>query len=935
MKRLRPARLALPLLLVAVLTSAAAAQEPATRPTRGTASYDGRSVIIDGKPVLVYSGAFHYFRCPKPLWRDRFEKIKAAGFNAVETYVPWNDHEIDRPTNVNDTSNIDLTDLKDWLRMAQDEFGLYTIVRPGPYICAEWAGGGFPGWLLDERPEMPQEKPWLRTADPKYLAWCKHWFDAVCPVIAAEQVTRKPAGRPGVILFQIENEYDFYPNVSDDDRRKQLEFLLANARRNGIDVPVFTCWTRQARDAKPGSPLAEVFDTLTLYPRWDMRGAGERLGEVRRQQPGAPVGVVELQGGWFSGVGGQLAEDQNGLSAGQINHVTLYCIQEEATVLNYYMLFGGTNFSDTAARNITASYDYAAPITEPGGGGAKYRAVRAIGAMLKEVGPELLRSERVDAKAGGLPDGVEIAVRRAVDGARFVFCRNKDSEHGRSGTAKINLGEETLTVPFDLEPGGFRVLRLPPGEADAAKGKWMPEPIPAPARPKVPDGVRLATAMTRTDDGVASTRPVVAGTPLIHNGIYDSRYVVYRAAPTLDAAAVEKLKSLLVELFTDDSAVLRVNGKIVLPAGEARNRLVFPVAGALKVGANEIDLLYENAGQPNFTPAIENVGGVRRAVLMAARGANGALEAWRVKKVPDGGGADLVGPGVDDSAWASFTLDGAMVSRLRGPLQNGVGTPADAAARVLFDTRDTAVFRTAVELSADELKRGMTELVFENVDDVGQVYVNGKKVGETREARRRVAFDAKAALKPGRNVIAVIVSNPGGYPGGILGPAYLEQPAEGVDLDLNLSPQMKGVADGWADVKADTAGWKRVGLDTEKAVPEKGSDAPDGKADALMTWYRMAFELPATDPKIWVPWRADVDASGDGFVYLNGHCLGRYWQRGPQRRFYLPECWLNFGPGAANVLTVALRPTERGAVLRAADVRPYADQAEYRAAPAE
>src|SRR3954470_19933789 len=111
------------------------------------------------------------------------------------------------PADLGDFSHVDLTELRDWLRMASDEFGLYTIVRPGPYICAEWDRGGYPSWLMTKRPADFKGKTWLRSDDPAYLAWCKHWYDAVCPVIAAEQITRKPAGKPGVILFQIENEY--------------------------------------------------------------------------------------------------------------------------------------------------------------------------------------------------------------------------------------------------------------------------------------------------------------------------------------------------------------------------------------------------------------------------------------------------------------------------------------------------------------------------------------------------------------------------------------------------------------------------------------------------------------------------------------------------------------------------------------------------------
>ena len=95
-------------------------------------------------------------------------------------------------------------------RTMAEEFGLYTVVRPGPYICAEWDGGGFPQWLVAlKRPPAPRrEQMWLQTDDPVYLAWARHWYDAVCPVIAKHQITRKPTGSPGVILVQIENEYN-------------------------------------------------------------------------------------------------------------------------------------------------------------------------------------------------------------------------------------------------------------------------------------------------------------------------------------------------------------------------------------------------------------------------------------------------------------------------------------------------------------------------------------------------------------------------------------------------------------------------------------------------------------------------------------------------------------------------------------------------------
>ena len=109
--------------------------------------YDGHCLQIEGKDTFIYSATFHYFRTPPELWRDRFQTIKEAGFNTVETYVPWNWHEREMPAGFDDFSKVDLSELEAWLKMAQDEFGFYTIVRPGPFICAEWAGGGYPRWL--------------------------------------------------------------------------------------------------------------------------------------------------------------------------------------------------------------------------------------------------------------------------------------------------------------------------------------------------------------------------------------------------------------------------------------------------------------------------------------------------------------------------------------------------------------------------------------------------------------------------------------------------------------------------------------------------------------------------------------------------------------------------------------------------------------------
>jgi hypothetical protein len=136
--------------VVIALHSAALADEPRPFAHPDRIHYDGHCLTIDGKDVFLFSGSFHYFRCPKELWPERFQTIKNAGFNCVETYAAWNWSEREMPASVEDLSKIDVHDLDDWLTMAE-QFGFYVIVRPGPYICAEWDGGGYPQWLVAEK----------------------------------------------------------------------------------------------------------------------------------------------------------------------------------------------------------------------------------------------------------------------------------------------------------------------------------------------------------------------------------------------------------------------------------------------------------------------------------------------------------------------------------------------------------------------------------------------------------------------------------------------------------------------------------------------------------------------------------------------------------------------------------------------------------------
>ena len=139
------------------------------------------------------------------------------------------------PSGLNDNSHFDFSDVKRWLKMAQEEFGLYTIVRPGPFICAEYSGGGYPRWLAKFCPGGMDDF-WLRSADHRHISWSQHWFDAVCKALADEQITRKPVGEKGIILIQIENEYNHHGCYG---KEKLLKALYQSVRKSGMDIPIF------------------------------------------------------------------------------------------------------------------------------------------------------------------------------------------------------------------------------------------------------------------------------------------------------------------------------------------------------------------------------------------------------------------------------------------------------------------------------------------------------------------------------------------------------------------------------------------------------------------------------------------------------------------------------------------------------------------------
>ena len=320
----------------------------------GTFAIGEEDFLLRGEPFRVLSGAIHYFRVHPELWQDRIRKARLMGLNTIETYVPWNEH-VPHPGVFTAEGQLDLGRFLDLVAAE----GMQAIVRPGPFICAEWDNGGLPAWLFSD-PTVG-----IRSSEPGYLAAVDSFFAAILPAVAERQISR---GGP-VIMVQIENEYGAYGND-----KHYLQHLVDLVKREGIDVPLFTCDQPFGTMIEDGS-LPELHKTGTFGSR-----ATERLEVLRRHQPSGPLMCAEFWNGWFDNWGTHHHTTNAAASAAELD-----ALLAAGASVNVYMFHGGTNFGFTNGANdkgiyepTITSYDYDAPLTEDGYPTEKYFAFREV-----------------------------------------------------------------------------------------------------------------------------------------------------------------------------------------------------------------------------------------------------------------------------------------------------------------------------------------------------------------------------------------------------------------------------------------------------------------------------------------------------------------------------------------------------------------------------
>lgn len=337
-------------LLLFVAVSSSVGQRAKHTFTLGSSEF-----LLDGQPYQIISGEMHPARIPAEYWRHRIRMAKAMGCNTISAYIFWNYHETEEGVYDFTTGN---HNLKEFFEIVREE-DMWLLLRPGPYVCAEWELGGIPPYLL----RIPDIK--LRCMDPRYMKAAERYISRLAEEVKPFLVTK---GGP-LLMVQIENEYGSFGN----DRNYLLR-LREVWKENGIDVPTFT----------GDGPTAYMLEAGSLPGSAVGLDSGSRPSHFElasKMNPGVPVFSSETYPGWLTHWGEEWAKPDTSALLREVRF-----LMDNKKSFNFYVIHGGTNFGFTAGANSggkgyepdLTSYDYDAPINEQGRATPKYMALRNL-----------------------------------------------------------------------------------------------------------------------------------------------------------------------------------------------------------------------------------------------------------------------------------------------------------------------------------------------------------------------------------------------------------------------------------------------------------------------------------------------------------------------------------------------------------------------------
>jgi beta-galactosidase len=924
--RILPAIAAMSVFVLGAAAVPAVATSPTSTPTSTptnhataarsthTISYDRYSMVIDGKRVWLWSAEFHYFRLPNPdLWRDQLEKLKATGFNAVSLYFSWAYHS---PA----PGVYDFTGVRDVDRLLDiaAQVGLYVIARPGPYVNAELDSGGYPAWLTTQLGRA-------RTAADDYQAAWEEWYDHVNAIIARHQLT--DGGGP-VVLYQIENEYD-------GSDAAYMEELKAAARADGITVPLFhndkgrnLRWAsgRGAPDLYGTDTYAAAFDcTRSSFPaltdyRFLRQGVGDR-----------PFIWGEFQGGAFDPWGGpgyQACRNMTGPTFERMFYANN--IENQFTVQNIYMTYGGTNWGWQADPNVVyTSYDYGAAFNEQRELTEKVPVLKQQGYLVASVA-DLAKVDDLGEQAGVNP-ALRVWTKRNPDtGAMFYFVR-----HAGNGTAAT---DDSTAFTVDVPDGHYTVPQQP-GTALRINGRDFK--ILTAGYDLERQRLVYSTSEIMTQAGLSEH-----DVALLHGrqGEPGETVLRYGSEPKVRVLAGE-----VTSTWDAGRGDLRLN---YTHGGLARVRIT---------GGDRppLELLLADSGTASTFWRLDTGRGTvlaRGAYLVRTAERHGSTLALRGDTAAPGDLEVFADPGVRSIVWngrplpATRTGSGSLLGELPGPAP--VTLPALTGWRHIQDVPeaepgfDDGAWTVADHTTTNNPTRPATLPVL-YTDDYGFHYgdvwyrghftgsgaetgisltagtgragawaawINGRYLGTVatgtagggQNSTAQLAFPAGAVRQGQDNVVSVLVRNMGrGEDGGgndnhkrprgllsaaLVGPDAGAAPPIGWRIQGNRTDEVRGPQNN-GGLHGERAGYPLPGFPDGEW--EQVSSLPHRETTPGIAWYRTAvdLDLPADqDVPVGLRFTDDPARHYRVLIFVNGWNVGQYVNDvGPQRVFVLPQ----------------------------------------------
>jgi beta-galactosidase GanA len=863
-------------------------------------TWDGYSLFIDGRRLVIWSGEFHYWRLPSPaLWRDVLEKMKAAGFNTVSIYFDWAYHS--PQPGVYDFSGI--RDVNRLLTITE-QVGLYVIARPGPYINAETDAGGFPGWLLTQKGRA-------RSSAPDYTAAYMDWLTHIDRILVPHQITHHGT----IILYQVENEYTFGP--LDPTYMQQLE---AKVRADGIDVPLDhnDANLRGTWASGPGAVNLYAFDS---YPqgfncsdpqKWASVPTG--FARAHNYSPDTPIFIGEFQGGSFDPWGGPGFDKCRQLTGPDfINVFYKNDLAQGATLINSYMTYGGTSWGWLPDPDVYSSYDYGAAIDEAGQLTTKYYAMKRIGYMLQAVAP--IAKTQLASDASVTDNSIDLIERINPDmHTHFFFLRHADSTSTANDTFHLAFSGPDGTYTIPQQPG--TALHL-----NGRDSKILIAGYNLGAQRLVYSTSELLTQTTIDNRDIAvlygragedgetvlryAKRPAVSvlsgSAAVTYNAATGDLRLNYVHSGLTEVLIQGGKRDLLLLLGTDDIAsrfwldqtgrgpVLVYGPYLVRSASSSGSTLALSgetdsATKLLLFAPRSISAITWDSR--NLSTTTDNAAAYTASLPGPAPITLPALANWRFKaESPE------VNPAFDDSSWKPAQAD-------KLPMDNYGFHYGD----VWYRGRFTATGKeTGLALDGEGGPNGLYS-----------VWMNGTFLG-TQSSGPHIFPIPAGSLKPGSTVeFSVLVENMGHnedfssndtqkeprglvsatLPGSSAALSWKIQGARGGDLtDPMRGPfnngGLYGERNGWYLPGYNDATWTPVTL------PHRWSAAgiPPG-----IGWYRTSFTLsvPASmDVPIGLH-IADSVYHYRALIFVNGWLVGRYWNTvGPQSTYYLTAGILN------------------------------------------